>query len=92
MNKSISKAYLLTLRAPDADTAARLGLSCPKFSERLSIYEKSGVPHARQRAEREHLINLRSRYPQYKASIGQILRSESAIKNKGGFAAPYTLD
>lgn len=92
MSKSISKAYLLRLRAPDVDTAARLGLSCPKFSERLKVYEKNAVPHARQRAEREHLINLRSKYPQYKASIGQILRSESATKNKGGFAAPYTLD
>jgi hypothetical protein len=92
MSKSISKQYLLTLRAPDPSTAARLGMACPKFSERLKVYEKKGIPHARQLAEREHLINLRSRYPQYSQQIGVILRSESNTKNKGGFAAPYTLD
>jgi len=90
--KSISKTYLLTLRAPDPSTAARLGMTCPKFSERLRVYEQNKIPHARQLAEREHLINLRSKYPKYKESIGQILRAESATKNKGGFEAPYTLD
>ena len=90
--KSISKRYLLTRTAPDADAAARLGLACPKFSERLEAYKKAGVPHPRQRAEREHLINLRSRYPQYVQSIGVILRSEANTSHKGGFKAPYTLD
>ena len=90
--KSISKAYLLTRTAPDADAAARLGLPCPKFSERLKVYEENGVPHARMLAEREHLINLRSRYPQYRAQIGMILRAESNTKHRGGFKTPYTLD
>lgn len=92
MNKPISKRYLLTLRAPDLDAAARLGLSCPKFSDRLQAYEKAKVPHARQLAEREHLINLRKKYPKYKASIGQILGADANTKHKGKFVVPYTLD
>lgn len=70
--RSISKAYLLTRTAPDADTAARLGLPCPKFSERLAFYQSLGAPNARQRAEREHLINLRKKFPQYKGQIGMM--------------------
>jgi len=100
MSKSISKKYAKQLAVPDADAAARLGLSCPKFSERLEIYQGKGIPNAHQLAEREHLINLRkqfprhliSKYPDYKKDIGSMLRTDSTTKNKGGFAAPYTLD
>ena len=98
--KSISKAYAIRIAAPDPDYAVRVGISCPKFSERLKVLKNKKVPHARQLAEREHLINLSKqfpkhllkKYPNYRKELGQMLRTDSNTEHKGGFKAPYTLD
>ena len=98
MPKSISREYAKRFSVPDPAYAASVGISCPKFSDRVKRYES--LDTARQLAEREHLINLRknfpkhlvSKYPNYKKEIGSMLRSDSNTKYKGGFKAPYTLD
>jgi hypothetical protein len=96
--KSISREYAKRLSVPDPAYAASIGLPCPKFSDRVKRYQ--GLETGKQLAEREHLINLRqnfpkhlvSRYPNYKKELGSMLRTDANTKNKGGFAAPYTLD
>lgn len=98
MPKSISREYAKRLSVPDPAYAASVGISCPKFSDRVKRYES--LDTARQLAEREHLINLSknfpkhliTKYPNYKKEIGSMLRSDSNTKYKGGFKAPYTLD
>jgi hypothetical protein len=95
--KSISKHYAIRLSVPDPDYAARLGISCPKFSDRVQVYKKACAKSAHQLAEREHLNNLKERfpkhlvstYPNYKKELGMMTRVEASKK----FAkVPYTLD
>lgn len=98
MTKSISRHYAIRVVAPDPEAALKMGNPCPKYSDRVEYYKET--ENAKQRAEREHLINLRERfpkhlqqrYPNYKKEIGAILRAEANTKHKGGFEPPYTLD